>query len=122
MKIKKFELLYDAIFEALRLVDCQISHLMYDNYDKETEIQYASAIEFRDCHNKLLLGCKNHELIECFLDIQMPKLVDNKYTKNPMEMLNNFRVLARHELGFLGEVRIDKERTWFGKTKLNSQK
>lgn len=111
----KYRLKHDACLEALKMVDAHFSHTLQDPDGQSIVKQFASTEHARECHNKLILACENTEILAVFDEIMFgPKNTDGQTTP-PTDLLNRFRNLIRHELGFGGDIELDRDRAWFGK-------
>jgi hypothetical protein len=112
---QKRELKYNAILTSLNLIDAQLSHFLIPQQGQQITLQYATTEEARTCHNNLILTCEDTKVIELFGLIMFgPK--DQSQPKAPItDLLNQYRNLARKELGFGSDLDLDRDRAWFGK-------
>lgn len=111
---QKRQLKYDALLNALILIDAFFSHMLIPGPGQKIKKQYATTEEARRCHNSLILTCDNTEIVEKFSLIMFgPK--DTEEEPIPLtDLLNDFRNLVRKELGFGNIIPLDRERAWFG--------
>ena len=105
---QKRELKYNAILNALILLDGNFSELFKDLGDSVKK-QFSTIEEARKVHNELILTCENEEILLVF-----SKLMFGGSSEPPTELLNKFRNLARKELGFGNEIMLDKDKAWIG--------
>ncbi len=110
IETEKRKLKYEALLEALKMVDAFYSHILTENESSYPTKQYATIEEVRECHNKLILSIDNPEIIKMFLEIMFPK---KNATEPPTDRLNSFRNLIRKELGYGLDLNLDRDIAWF---------
>lgn len=99
---KRFELLHDAILEALRLIDCDYSHRITSSENASITKQDAKTENFRACYSRLVLSCSNPAIIDLFIEITLDKL------EVPALML---------KLNEFGEqLEFNEDKVWFAST------
>lgn len=118
----KYQLKHDACLVALGLVDAHFSHTLVNPGGPAATRQYATAKEARECHNKLILSCENPEILIVFSELMFGPRGTESASAPPTDVLNKFRNLVRAELGFGGEMPLDRERAWFGKVVFEPEK
>ena len=59
---QKRQLKYDALLNALIIIDAHLSHFLKASEGQRISKQYASTEDVRKCHNNLILTCENTEL------------------------------------------------------------
>jgi len=107
------ELKYNALLKTLKLIDAYISNRWLPTKDTPITKQYASAEEFRDCQNQLILTCENSELINLFYELTSAP--NNSSIGSEMKLLDSYRKLVREELGFgKNTLSLDTNKVWFG--------
>lgn len=110
---QKLDLKYNALMNALTLVDAHYSQLLGLKEGQKVKRQYATTEEARRCHNDLILSLENIDIIEMFSLIMFgPKLKILK-KEPPTTLLNKFRNMIRKELGFGEEITLDEDNAWF---------
>lgn len=109
----KYQLKHDACLEALSLIDAHFSHVLNILESPEPDKQFATTEHARKVHNKLILSCENHEILNLFDKIIFGQNGDGE-SKAPTDLLNEFRNLVRDELGFGNKLDLNRERAWFG--------
>jgi len=112
-KLKR-ELKYNAILTSLNLIDADFSHTLIPPNGGQISKQYATTEEARTCHNNLILSCEDTKIIELFGLIMFGPKDKNQPKIAPTDLLNQYRNLARKELGFGTDLELDRERAWFG--------
>ena len=105
---QKRQLKYEACLEALSVIDAHFSQLFTS--PKPTP-QPISTVRAREAHSKLILSCNDLRIVEKFGDIYFGPSAGNPELP-ATDLLNEFRNLARAELGFGGELPLDRERAW----------
>jgi len=112
LESEKRALKYSAILSALSLIDANFSHSLTKNVPKAPIKQYSTTVEARECHNRLILTVDNPKVIQVFLEIFFPDKEDNT---PPTEKLNEFRNLARQELGYGKPLELNRDKAWFAR-------
>ena len=90
----------------------------YDDYcgdivkNKITTNEENLTIKARECFNKLIITCKNAEIIDCFCKLILP---ENYYEDGKIKMADyhKFRMLCRKELGLSGEPKYNSDKITF---------
>jgi len=111
----KYKLKYEACMEALSIIDAYFSHTLSAPDGGKIKKQFSSTEDARTCHSKLVLSCESNDLILKFNEIVFGPKEDPAEPMPATDLLNQFRNLVRTELGFGGEIEIDRDRAWFGK-------
>jgi len=111
---QKRQLKYDALLNALTLIDAHLSQALIPSQGQKIKKQYATTEETRKCHSDLILTCENAEILEMFSLIMFGPKEKDQEEKPLTELLNTFRNLVRKELGFGNEIPLDRDRAWFG--------
>lgn len=110
----KYQLKHEACLEALSLIDAHFSHVLNSPEGPAPDKQFATTEHARKVHNKLILSCENHEILNLFDKIIFGQDDNNEESKPPTDLLNEFRNLVRDELGFGNKLDLNRERAWFG--------
>lgn len=109
---QKRELKYNAILKSLELIDARVSNFIIDPTITK---QHATTKETRECHSRLILTCIEQQIIKSFEDIMMKELpTDERGTQFIITELENYRNLAREELGFGKPVPTNPDLLWIG--------
>jgi hypothetical protein len=111
----KFQLKHEACLEALALIDAHFSQVLKSPDGVEASKQYSTAEKARVCHSKLILSCEDTKVLEKFAEIMFGPKTKHQEGRPLTDLLNEFRNLIRHELGFGAELQLDRERAWFGR-------
>lgn len=106
----------EAIFEVLKFLDDFLSTKTFDTYAKDQKVitrfsnTGAEELTFRarECFNKLILTCKNSEIIDTFCKIILPQYYyEDGFIK--MKDYHMFRMLCRKELGLKKEPKYNSK-------------
>ena len=108
---QKRQLKYEACIRALSVIDAHFSHSLVGDPVK----QFVNTEEVRKVHSHLILSCDDIKVVEKFTSI-----ICKRNPIQPTEQLNELRNLIRNELGFGGELPLDKNLTWISKIEADS--
>jgi len=112
---KKYQLKHETCLNALSLIDAYFSHTLKPPKDKKIIKQYATTENARTVHNKLILSCENKDILKKYEEIMFGDENGDKRQKSPTDLLNEFRNLIRRELGYGSDLKLNREKAWFGK-------
>lgn len=116
LKAKQWEIKKNACLSALSIIDSFFSNIEWNKPNSSEKIegiqkQNSPIRKAREAQNKLILTCKDTEIVNVFTEI----IFSNENQKSKTELLDKFRELIRKELGFGGSLDLDKEKSWFAK-------
>ena len=104
----------EAVLDCLSFLDDYLSVLyFYNDKEKQTITKYVKdddelTFRARDCFNKLILTCKNEEVIDVFCKLIFPQYY-NFDNKAHLSDYHKFRMLCRKELGLKKEPKYNKK-------------
>ncbi len=103
----KYRLKYEACMDALALFDAHFSHVLSSPGGTPPVKQYSTTEHAR--------ASENIEILALFDEIMFGPESGQQPRKPPTDLLNDFRNLIRHELGFGQDLPLNRERAWFSK-------
>lgn len=111
----RYKLKYEACLHALSVLDAHLSYSIKNPTGSQPVRQHAATKDVRECHSKLILSCEDTKILELFSEIIFGPKAGEQPRKPQTDLLNEFRILVRKELGFGHELLLDRDRAWVGK-------
>lgn len=107
---------HEACLDALGVIDAYFSVVLLSPEGKKPTFQPIEITKARECHSKLLLACKNTNIVSKFNEILFLNNDDENgaFIRPPTDLLNEFRNEIRLELGFGCKIPYDRNVAWIG--------
>lgn len=106
-----YEIKLNAILDTMKFIDTYLSwHTMSSGKIpiRESVTKVELTRQARKCYYLLCSTCDSNEVIKCYM-----KIVFNNEQHNIFEFYNEFRCLARTELGLKSNIEFNKHNVFF---------
>lgn len=113
---------HEACLDALGVIDSYLSGAVTNPGGVRPTIQTIEIKKARECHSKLILACRNDNLVNMFSEILFSNNTSSGFKRPPTDLLNEFRNEIRRELGFGSKLSLNREVAWIGSMTLDEER
>lgn len=113
---------HEACLDALGVIDSYLSSAVTNPGGVRPTIQTIEIKKARECHSKLILACRNENLVNRFSEILFSNNTSSGFKRPPTDLLNEFRNEIRRELGFGSKPSLNREVAWIGSMTLDEER